>query len=771
VSYWNKYPPQLPESSNERLPVPSPAVEAGFLRDVEESESPLAEYLEIIRQNKLKVLAFTLAGLLVGLGVILWRPVLYSASSTLELLAIDENFLNMNNADPRRGVYSADQANIQTQLLVMQSNWLRGQVLNDMLQDASLPVPPRHGIIYAVRNAAGLEAEDDDTARRQAIYLAAGSLSAVPLRNSRVIAVRSNSTSPEIAAEYVNRLTGRYAEYSVADRYDHSRRTAEWIRDEREKVKNKLEQAEQRLQTYVRHSGLVLVGDQQEVPQTLASAKLRQLQTELARLEGERIAKEARYRRATQDPTRALPSELDDGSLLSYRTRLTDLRRQRAELASYLKPAHYRVERLQAQIDEMKAAMLQEQQEIVRRIKDEYEFTSQRERMLVAAYEARSREVTSQAVKGIQYNILKRQMDSYRDLYNAMLQHSNEATIAAAVPANSVRVVDRASPAGRPFQPRTTSVLATSLFGGLLFGCVVLVLGEKLNRTLRQPGDTSRLLSVPELGVIPANSAASWKPHRPRRGRSSGLSILSRNTNGNTAAGGAQVDLEIWQPDNPSTMAEAFRTVLSSLMFSHDLKRPPEAVVITSPHPRDGKTTVASNLALAMAEANRRTLLIDADLRRPSLHAVFGVADGKGLVSLLGGKRPILDYEMSTIIRPTAFPNLFVMPAGLTNGAGVNSMLYSPRAAELLARLRGEFDIVLLDSPPLLQFADAMLLGRITDGAILVLRSGNTDRAAALATHQRLCESGVRILGTILNDFRPRGPGAAYYYSKRYYRH
>ncbi len=771
---WNKRLPELPEGKNDLSPVPRQTIEASLFREADEGESPLVEYLEIVRRSKLRILAFTLVGLLIGFGILVWRPTLFGARSTVELQAIDENFLHLNDADPRLGLYSADQANIQTQLLVMQSNWLRGKVLNDMLQDPSLPLPPRGGWLFSVRRAFGLEPEDAETARRQAVYIAASSLIAAPIRNSRIIEIRSSSTSPEIAADFVNRLTGQYAEYSMADRYGHSQRTAAWIRDELDKVKGKLEDAEARLQDYVRRAGLIFVGKEEQAPQTLASAKLRQLQDELARLEAERIAKEARYRRAAQSPLqRTLPDELDDGTLLSYRNRLVELRRERAELSSYLKPEHYRMKRIQAQIDEMEAAMLREQSEIVKRIKDDYEFTTHRERMLVDAYEARSREVTSQAVRGIRYNILKRQVESYRQIYNTMLQHSNEASIAAAVPASSVRVVDTAVPSPRPFQPRTASVLFSSLLGGALFGCVVVVLGEKLNRTLRQPGDASILLSVPELGVIPTNKVGVWRERGPlekRRREAENLSILSPVADGGTPNGDRSVDLTIWQGDTPSTMAEAFRVVLSSLMFCHDRDYPPKAVVVTSPHPREGKTTVASNLALAMAEAKRRTLLIDADLRRPRLHGIFDVKDTAGLADVLNGTKPIAEYDIGALVHSTPFPNLFVMPAGVTNGAGVNSMLHSARVAEFIERVREEFDIVLLDSPPLLQFADAMLLGRITDGVVLVVRSGTTDRAAALATHQRLCESRVRVLGTILNDFRPRGPEAAYYYSKRYYR-
>jgi capsular exopolysaccharide synthesis family protein len=213
-------------------------------------------------------------------------------------------------------------------------------------------------------------------------------------------------------------------------------------------------------------------------------------------------------------------------------------------------------------------------------------------------------------------------------------------------------------------------------------------------------------------------------------------------------------------------MAESFRAVLTSILFcSRDGSRP-HVLVLASANPREGKTTVASNLAIALTEINQRVLLIDGDMRRPRIHEIFDLENKSGLGDLL--REPAsLDGRPIAEIRETSIPNLFVLPAG--SPAAVSSLVYSNRLPELIARVRQDFDTILIDTPPMLQMADARVIGRCADAVILVVRANQTTRDAARMARQRLADDGTHVLGTILNDWNPRHTTSYGYY--KYYDH
>ncbi len=215
-----------------------------------------------------------------------------------------------------------------------------------------------------------------------------------------------------------------------------------------------------------------------------------------------------------------------------------------------------------------------------------------------------------------------------------------------------------------------------------------------------------------------------------------------------------------------SLLAESFRTTLTSILFSASgTAERPRVLVLTSASPKEGKTTVVSNLAISLADINQKVLVIDADMRRPQQHAVFGVANEHGLSDLLLSKTPLDDAMLAGACAPTAVPGLYVMPSGGSR-RNASSLLHSHRLAELVQLARQKFDTVVIDTPPMVNIADARVVARFGDALILVVRSGVTTRDAALLAKTRFAEDGIPILGTILNFWNPKTPGYGYY---RYY--
>jgi receptor protein-tyrosine kinase len=231
----------------------------------------------------------------------------------------------------------------------------------------------------------------------------------------------------------------------------------------------------------------------------------------------------------------------------------------------------------------------------------------------------------------------------------------------------------------------------------------------------------------------------------------------------------SRVELISWQR-KPSIVAESFRATLVSILFSGENGSRPRVMVVTSANPMDGKSTVVSNLGIAIAEVNQKTLVIDADLRKPRQHEIFKLKNDRGLSELLRSKDPVTTLLEGGIIQQTDVPELYVLTSGAVNSAAT-SLLYSNRMPELIQQLRTQFETILIDTPPMLQIPDARVLGRMVDRVVLVMRAGKTTRAAAQAARQRFAEDGTRLLGTILNDWNPKRSPNGYYgnYNGYYY--
>jgi capsular exopolysaccharide synthesis family protein len=292
---------------------------------------------------------------------------------------------------------------------------------------------------------------------------------------------------------------------------------------------------------------------------------------------------------------------------------------------------------------------------------------------------------------------------------------------------------------------------ALGFLAGAFFGIAFVVVQERADRSIRGPGDTALYLNVPELGAIPSAKA--------ERGRLFAYyqngKALERKKSGSGKP--RQVEL-ITSNGKPSLVADAYRATLTSILYSGENGDRPRIIVITSTNPGEGKTTVACNLALALAEIGpsvlmQSVLLIDGDLRGPRLHDIFGVPNRWGLADLLEGKTPPNGCE--GMVFKTGFRNLNLLPSG-SSTVNVSALLHSPRAVAFFNRMREEFHTVIIDAPPMLNMPDARVLGRLADGVILVVRSAHTMRYDAVAANQRLTEDRTRVLGTILNQWDPR---------------
>ncbi len=726
-------------------------------------ETGLLEYWQILRRRKGTVLLIAGAACLLAILITLPQTKIFQAKTTLEIQDVNQDFMNMKNVSPESQTYSA-LADIQTQIKILQSDTLASRTIEKLKSAKNPSDVDVHSRVSSWRSVLQLPEPKAVDARDAALKAAAKSLKVRSAGQTRIIEVLVDSPDPRLAASFANTLTSEFIDQNMEARWKMSQRTAEWLGRQMEDMRIKLEHSEDALQAYARQAGLIFTGEKTNV----SEEKLRQLQEALTKASSERVAKQSRYEMATTSSPETLPDVLSDTSLGQYQVKLADLRSQIADLSATFTPEYPKVKRLQAQVQAMESALDRERTAIIGRIKNEYDEAVRREKLLADAYSKQVGTVTGESERAIQYNILKREVDSNRQLYDAMLQRLKESSIASAMKASNVRVVDAADPPEKPYKPSLPMNAALGLFGGGFLGITFVIMQERADRTLQAPGDAPFWLNVPELGVIPNRASAKRRSYY-YGGRSADTDVEPALTleNGDQPKLPQCVELTTLQ-QKPSIIAEAFRTVLTCILFSGSNGTRPRVLVLTSASPGEGKTTVVCNLAIAMVEIGRRVLLVDADLRKPRIHTIFGLENQRGLADLLRSKS-IDDEMLHEVIQETSVPGLHVLPSGPPTSAAAN-LLFAGHMSDLLARFKSEFDMVLIDTPPMLTMPDARVLGRIADCVLMVHRAGKTTRDAAAAAHKKFSEDQTRVLGTVLNDWDPKtSPNGYYGYHGKYH--
>ena len=731
-----------------------------YTPDDEPEHGPLLELWCFFRRNPAKIVIATLLGILASIAFTLPQTRIYQAMATLEIQEMNENFLDFKETSPvSEGNPSAAISGIQTQLRIITSTTLIERVLDKLPPEHLPPRSKLQQLLHRGAKASERANVPPVSDRDAAVEHARQNLHVKDARQTRIVDLLYDSPDPHYAAAFVNTLAQEYIDQNVEARWKMSQRTAEWLQRQLGEMRKKLADSEDRLQSYARRSKLLFTEDKQSPTEE----KLRQVQEALSKAEEDRMAKQALMETSLNTAPEALPEVLNDISLRDYQNKLTDLRRQRAELSTVFKPNFDLVKRLDAQISTLESALNTERAAILQRIRNDYESAVRREKLLDSSYAAQSDVVSAEGERAVQYGILKRDVDSNRQLYELMLHRVNETSIASAMRASNVRIVDPGRDPSRPYKPVLALNLLWGITVGLLAGVAMAVVSERGDRRIHKPGDLGFHLSVPELGAVPsANGRLAAKVGYMRGTLPTTDENLAPNTHTSLGlrrfrpaniSNQACVELVAWQ-QRSSIIAESFRAILTSILFSNGEGNSPKVIVITSALPGEGKTTVASNTAAALARIGKRVLLIDADLRRPRLHDVFSVTQDYGLFDLLtSGAKDYRDL-LSYVIQETSIPGAFLLVSGPMS-ADAPDLLHSEAMSDLLRQARHSFDMVVIDTPPMLDLPDARVLGRMSDGVVLVVRAGMTTRDVALTVKQRLHEDGITFLGTVLNNWTP----------------
>lgn len=714
--------------------VPQPAAEPPqaltlqTVEDAEPAEASLLNYWHILVKRKWLVISVLVTIMTVVVVATLLTPPVYRATATLQIDLETIKVIQTEGVTPGEGMSSRDY--YQTQYELLKTRALAERVAaglpDNLLPSVHENLAPgalvRLVSLLRGRPAAESAAVPLDTDRLAAFVQ--HNMRVEPVRNSRLVRVHFDSLQPGFSATMANTIADAFITANIDRRFDASAYAKHYLEERLQQLKMKLEDSEKQLVQFAQQEGIVSV-DEQQSP---AAQEMQRINESLAAAQQQRIEAEAKLQRAQQTAPEALPEVLLSSIVSQLKNRRTELMSQYQDKLRIFKPDYPAMTQLQGQIDEMDQQLGREISRIKQSVRAEYESARNTESMLAARLAQLKLQLLDLQGRSIQYNIIRREVDTNRQLYDGLLQRYKEIGVAGGIGANNISVVDRArAPRGR-YSPSMSRNLALGLLVGLAAGVLLALMIERLDDTIKMPEDVERQFGLAVLGVI------------PRISRGSPLAELK----------------------NPrSAFSESYRSVRTALQFSTETGVP-RTLFVTSSTPGEGKSTTALTLSMHFAQLGKRVLLIDADLRNPSLHHLLSVSNEAGLSNYLSGASRPLRHLCRTRVK-----NLSCLCSGPLppNPA---ELLAGPRMVSLLQLAAASFDQVIIDGPPVLGIADSAILSNLSGGTVLVVESGGTRRGYGRTVLRRLVSARARVLGVVLTKLDPRRHGAGYGYGYGY---
>jgi exopolysaccharide transport family protein len=724
-------------------------------------ESALGEYIRVLVKRKWTVLACLIAIVSVVAIASLKMPKIYEASGSIKIGKADSGLANFSNA-PTFNLDYYDPTELETEVKVLQSDLLALQVVKDLGLDRRPDFGGKTATLPSSLDLAPDPLQSDPALTSAMISLFRGNLKVTLAPNTHIVEVRFRSPDKDLAANVVNKLMDDYTENNFKSRFNSTMETADWLKGQLVDLEMKVETSQEKLVRYQKEHEILGMDEKQNI----TTQKLDELNKALTAAESERMDKESVYRLVESgdaDTIVSAASVLDaagagtqsaSGLLESLRAREADVKIQAAELSTQFGPSFPKVAQLNTQLKEIDTQILGETRKIAGKIRGQYMAALQRENMLHDAFEKQKQEANKLNESAITYSILKRDLDTNRQLYEGLLEKLKEAGVSAAFKSNTSRIVDVARVPMAPSEPNIPRNLLFALMLGLTSGVGLAFLLEGLDNTVRTSEQAQMISGLPPLGMIPMGSRTA------REGPNAKRLVIATSKEA--------VEL-VTQVRPQSQMAESYRALRTSLLLSN-LGAPPKVIMITSALPQEGKTTTSINCAVVLAQKGIRVLLIDADLRRPSIHKTLGMGPRSGLSNVLTGSATL----QQTITRSPILPNLSVLPAG-TPPPNPAELLASPNMRDVLEELRAQYDHIVIDTPPTLSVTDAVVLSPRADAIVLVIRSGHTTKQALRRSRDILMQVNAKVSGVLLNAVDLSSPDYYYYYEyqgkySRYYR-
>ncbi|HTG95295.1 MAG TPA: polysaccharide biosynthesis tyrosine autokinase [Pyrinomonadaceae bacterium] len=576
-----------------------------------------------------------------------------------------------------------------------------------------------------------------------------------PVKRTRLIDIRATHTDPKVATKVSNAVADAFGLWNLEVRTKTNSIAGTYLQKRIAELQSQIRNGEEQLVNYAQgHQILSLDSTQNTVVERLAG-----LNKQLLDAENERNLAEAAYKSNLAPGAAAASAEVSDKQIADLRVKLADLKQKKVQLlltdteeSPEVKDVTEQINTLEKQLTEVRSSATSL---VTTNLETHYRQALAREKTLRESFDKQRAETVTQNQAAINYNILKQEIQTNKGLLEGLMQRAKENDVSMAGTPNNIHVVDYASEPDGPVGPRRIQSIVIAAVLSLAFGVALALFLEYLDDTVKSPEDVERGLRLPALAVIPVAGRSARQRLLPFAGKQQ-----RANGNGN----GRELLLN---SEGPSVEAEAYRHLRTSVLLSTP-GRAPRTLLVTSSVPSEGKTTTVVNMATVLSQTDSKVLVIDADMRRPRLHHVFGMENRAGLSSLLSSE--ITADELLSVVNRYGESNIYLLSSGPIppNPA---ELLGSEQMRNLLARASAEFKYVIIDSPPIASFTDGVLISSIVDGVLLVVQGGKTSRQVVKRTRQMLQEIGAKVIGVVLNKIDLRSQDYYYYHQdyKNYY--
>jgi exopolysaccharide transport family protein len=738
---------QIPLDESYQLP-PPPGYTYGPYQ--EEKEVHLRDYWKVVWKRRWIIVALFLIVLITTAVATFTMKPIYRGTISIQINKENPQVMDFKEVF---SVNTWDLDYYQTQYKILESRTLAKRVIQnlklsehpDFQPGPETPfqkwksniLKPIFGLFNFTKKTVASEKDSSESKKETALISQfLGKLKIEPIRNSRLVKVHFDSNYPELCAQVPNALATNFIQQSVENRFTATEQVKEWLSKQLEDLKAKVERADEALQAFGLKYDIISLDDKENV----SLQRLTELNDTLTKAEADRMAKEALYKQ-TKDRNFEFSSILENKLIMDLKQAYIQLETQYMKLSDTFKPEYPEMVRLRSQMQSIQKRMDLELGKIIAAIKNEYELSLRKETLLRHAFDQQKAKVMEMKERSIQYNILKREADTNKELYKGLLQRMKETGVSAGLTVSNIQVVDQAEIPTRPYKPNKQMNLLLAAVVGLFLGVGLAFFFEYLDNTVKTPEDVEQMFRLPSFGMVPEISNG-------RRKR------LEK---------GASYPVELITYAHPKSMlSEAYRNIRTSILLSFS-EKPPKKIVITSPNPSEGKTTTVINTAVALSQTGAKVLVVDGDMRHPRIHKIFNHENGAGLSNFLSGHAPL-----DSIIKQTEVPNLYYIPSGPIP-PNPSELISSNLFKEMINVLGNRFDHVVLDSPPALGFADSIILSTSVDGVILVVLGGKTPRETLQRAKEVLHQVNAKILGVVINRVDIRRSDYGYYYYRYHY--
>jgi succinoglycan biosynthesis transport protein ExoP len=713
-----------------------------------EGRTHLRDFFHILLKRKWWVIGTLLGVMSAKALVILFMTPIYKATTVLQITQ-DSSGPSFGDLDTLSFLKGGQDVNKfqETQYKILTSRGVAARVIEALnLQDT-----PEFEVIAEKYPDAPQEKLKSDM-----INLFLDKLVISPVKDTYLVEVAYKSQDRVLAKKVTDALAREYMQLVIDSRAQSFSLVKDWLGKQLEQMTQKVQASQKKLFEFGQKHDFYALEDKDNV----IIQKYIELSALVTKAESERLAKEAQYRQIKEKGPDA-PAITNNPLIMNLRQELVAENAKASGMDRTFLADHPHMQVEQAKLAALKRRLGGEVHRLQKTVKADYEAAVKAENFLTTAFQEQKGLVAKLQDNLVDFQILKRDAQTTEKLYEALLERMGETTVASTMVAGTVGVIDPSEAPYDPYLPKPLLFVVFSGIMGLFLGVGTAFLVEYMDSSIKTTDDVERVVQLPSLGMVPLCHNDRTKLNHGKIPVSiKGLLSWMRNRNGQDIPQG---DLDLMMLKHPrSPMSEAVRHLRTSLMLSVS-GGPPEAIVVTSPHPREGKSTISINLAIALAQDGHRVVILDCDLRRPRIHEVFRLKNIPGLTSHLTG-----NASLEAILKPTEVENLFLIPAGPIppNPA---ELLNSQAYKNLLQNLRREFHHIIIDTPPTLGFADARVASLQADGVLLVAKHQSTSREAGRLARQYFTQVNARMLGMVLNQLDTRDLRRHAIYNQKYY--